>query len=693
MKPPTLERQLKLWTIFLVLIPSLLIMAIYTVGQIRIAKQQNLALISQRVSFQEQLIDYWITACRNDVQNLSQSEAFRTLDEQRMKRALNFAQQANKNFDSLSYIDANGYFKISTLTGGIHFPSAIGKPYYQAAVAGKEYISDVVIGRNSGFPIINFSSPVYDNAGNFKGLIIGSVRLTMLETILRDNWIGATGELFIVNGDGTMLTEPRFVNALIAKGLVKDTARMKFKITADAFHNIRLGETGTATWIDYMGDKVIGAYRTIPNMGWTIIGKIKETEVFAPVYTQLVIMTGATFTVVLLILPLATLLTRRIKRPIDWLIVQSHLVGAENYELLGEVKCPDKIPRELGELSDTFVAMVRKIQASMGLLKENEVRLKDLNIEIAHRMGEVQEINTTLEEEIMERQAAQEALRKAHDELIAGEEQLKVYASQLAAANEELAATNTELKSFANIVAHDFRSPMINLKGFSREIADSMVNLRLILMDNLGHLPPTFKQQIDTLVDKDVPDALRFIDTSVDRLSRMIDTLLKLSRVGRRELIFKEIDMNSLVANVLLSYQKLIQDNNIQLELRPMANIETDQVATEQIIGNLVDNAIKYLEPARQGKIVISCSDDSDKFLFSIQDNGRGITEKDQEKIFEVFRRAGRQDVPGEGMGLAYVKTLVRHLGGRVWCESKIGVGTAIKFTVPKRIVVGEKLD
>jgi signal transduction histidine kinase len=79
----------------------------------------------------------------------------------------------------------------------------------------------------------------------------------------------------------------------------------------------------------------------------------------------------------------------------------------------------------------------------------------------------------------------------------------------------------------------------------------------------------------------------------------------------------------------------------------------------------------------------VTCKNEDERYVFSVEDNGPGIAKNDCEKIFQLFRRAGQQDAPGDGMGLAYVRTLVRQLGGRVWCESELGVGTKMMFTVP----------
>ncbi|QJW47863.1 hypothetical protein HA075_20200 [bacterium BFN5] len=165
MKNLQLQQYFKIWTVLLVVVPSLLIMAIYTTGQIQIAKQKNLELISQRVISEKQQIDYWVEERQNDVRKISQLDDFKKLDELEIKSTLEVMQQHSKDFNSLSFIDKDGFFQISTLKQGIRFSAAIDQPYYQAALAGSDYMSDVVIGRNSGLPIINFSSPIYDHDG------------------------------------------------------------------------------------------------------------------------------------------------------------------------------------------------------------------------------------------------------------------------------------------------------------------------------------------------------------------------------------------------------------------------------------------------------------------------------------------------------------------------------------------------
>lgn len=409
MKNQTLQGQFRLWTLLLVVVPSLLIMGIYTVGQIQLAKQQNLELIRQRVDFQRQAIEYWMEERSNDIRAISAMGTFRNLDEKNKKDFLDLMQRYSKDFDSLSYIDSRGFFRLTTLKSGIRAADASNQPYFKAGAAGKEYISDVVIGRNSGLPIINFSSPIYDGEGHFQGVILGSVRTTRLEELLRSSWSGETGEIILVNKDGTMLTNPRYAQVLIDKGLIEANSKMKFKVSDEALYNMHLLDSGTMTWVDYKDTRVMGAYQNLPDRNWTLVGSISEAEILAPIYRQLLLMSAATCFLLLMMLPIAAFITGQLKRPIDWLIEQSNLIALENYSSISQGGLQN-MPQELNHLCETFVKMGQKIESTVSLLKENEGKLEA-------KVTEIQNVNAMLEEEVLERQTAEEALRKLNTEL------------------------------------------------------------------------------------------------------------------------------------------------------------------------------------------------------------------------------------------------------------------------------------
>ena len=257
------------------------------------------------------------------------------------------------------------------------------------------------------------------------------------------------------------------------------------------------------------------------------------------------------------------------------------------------------------------------------------------------------------------------------------EEKLKVY-------SEELQKINEELKSFAYIVSHDLRAPLVNIKGFSEELIHGIREIGPILEQYLDGFPEGERRKFSDVLKKDIPEALSFISSSVNRMDSLINAILKLSRAGRRSLNLEPLRVQELVQNIVSSLAHQIESRRIRVAAHALPDVVADKMAMEQIFGNLLDNAIKYLDPGRPGVIEVTAEQSDGDVVFHVRDNGRGMAAEDIPKAFEIFRRVGRQDVPGEGMGLAYVKTLVRLQGGRIWCESEPGKGTTFSFTLPR---------
>jgi PAS domain S-box-containing protein len=259
------------------------------------------------------------------------------------------------------------------------------------------------------------------------------------------------------------------------------------------------------------------------------------------------------------------------------------------------------------------------------------------------------------------------------------EEQLRHYAAELEQANEEI-------KAFAYTVSHDLRAPLVNLKGFAAELRAALAVVGSAAIITLPHLDEKRRPVVMTAIQEDLPEALGFIDSSVTRMDSLTKALLKLSRLGRRELRLEPIDVDALVQATLktLSYQ--IQQRQVEMTVGPLPEVVADRTSMEQIIGNLLTNAVLYLDTDRPGEIQITGERDHNETTFRVRDNGCGIAEEDMDKVFAPFRRAGKQDIPGEGMGLPYVQALVRRHGGRIWCQSQLGRGSTFYFTIPTNI-------
>jgi PAS domain S-box-containing protein len=279
-----------------------------------------------------------------------------------------------------------------------------------------------------------------------------------------------------------------------------------------------------------------------------------------------------------------------------------------------------------------------------------------------------------------------EAVQRELAERKQAEEQLQHYSA-------ELAQNNEELKRFSYTISHDLRTPLVNLKGFAGELASALDVIRSALHDILPQLDEQRRAAVATALLADVPEAMGFIDASVTRMDHYINALLKLSRLGQRELVLEQVDMEALTQATLETLAYQIEQRQARVTVGPLPEVVADRTSMEQIISNLLNNAVIYLEPGRAGEIEISGERNAEETLFRVSDNGRGIAQEDMDKVFAPFRRAGKQDVPGEGMGLAYAQTLVRRHDGRIGCESEPGVGTTFSFTLPHQLAQGDQHD
>jgi PAS domain S-box-containing protein len=262
------------------------------------------------------------------------------------------------------------------------------------------------------------------------------------------------------------------------------------------------------------------------------------------------------------------------------------------------------------------------------------------------------------------------------------EDEVRGLARRLLKSNQDLQQANEDLKNFAYIVSHDMRAPLVSIKGFAAELRRSLGELQSFLADQAS-LPEAAAAKVQELMDQDIAESINFIASSASRLDGMISAILQLARLGYREFQPERLDVEEMARGIFASLAHQLEQKQVTVEIEPLPKVTADRIALGQIFGNLIDNAVKYLDPSRPGKIRLTAEYSDEQTVFQVHDNGRGIAVKDQEKVFDLFKRVGRQDVAGEGMGLAYVKTLVRRLGGQLWCNSMEGEGTTFSFSLP----------
>jgi signal transduction histidine kinase len=252
----------------------------------------------------------------------------------------------------------------------------------------------------------------------------------------------------------------------------------------------------------------------------------------------------------------------------------------------------------------------------------------------------------------------------------------------------DLTRANEEIQRFAYIVSHDLRAPLVNVMGYTSELeqAGKVVDKAILEAESKRKVAP----DVIAAVREDMPEAIGFIRASTEKMDRLINAILKLSREGRRSLVPELLDMTGMVQAIAASVHHQTEAAHAEIIVEPLPRLDSDRLSIEQIFGNLIDNAVKYLDHDRPGRIVVSGREQGDWLVYRIEDNGRGISPKDHERIFELFRRSGRQDRAGEGLGLAFVRNSVRRLGGDVTVDSELGKGSTFILKFPTRLILAD---
>ncbi len=248
----------------------------------------------------------------------------------------------------------------------------------------------------------------------------------------------------------------------------------------------------------------------------------------------------------------------------------------------------------------------------------------------------------------------------------------------------DLQRANGEIQRFAYIVSHDLRSPLVNVMGFTSEL-DAVTSKVADLVDKAEtDAPALVSEDVKLAVREDLPEAIGFIRSSTQKMDRLINAILRLSREGRRVITPEPLDVNAIVDGVAASVAHRAGETGAEISIDPkLPPIVSDRVALEQIFSNLVENAMKYAEPGRAVRVGVRGRTEPGRVVYDVADNGRGIDPRDHDRIFDLFRRSGAQDQPGEGIGLAHVRALAYRLGGNISCTSAIGEGSTFTLSLP----------
>jgi signal transduction histidine kinase len=259
-------------------------------------------------------------------------------------------------------------------------------------------------------------------------------------------------------------------------------------------------------------------------------------------------------------------------------------------------------------------------------------------------------------------QQQQDAIRQINAGL---EQTVHERTAELEKVNTRLQATIAEKEDFLRAVSHDLNAPLRNIAGMASMLA-------LKYADNL---------------EQDALQRLDRIQKNVQVECDLINELLELSRIKSRREKMERVDLQELVTAISEGFANDLETRGITLSIAgPLPVMRCERLRMRQVFQNLLDNAIKYMRTEGPREIGIGARREGGDVVFTVADTGMGIAREDMGQLFHVFRRAKNatmMKVPGKGVGLATVKSIVENYGGRLWAESALEEGTTFFMAIP----------
>jgi PAS domain S-box-containing protein len=244
----------------------------------------------------------------------------------------------------------------------------------------------------------------------------------------------------------------------------------------------------------------------------------------------------------------------------------------------------------------------------------------------------------------------------------------------------ELDLANKELEQVLYATSHDLRSPLVNVQGFTKELEAAIQQLLAVLAE--AKITANVQKQIIPILTKDIPESIQFILASTLKMDTLLSGLLRLSRIGREKLTVTKLDMNNIITDVLSTHKFQIKEKKVKLHVDHLPACRGDAAQINQVFSNLLDNAIKYLEENRKGKVSVSGKKDGKETVYCVEDNGIGIDNDHIDKIFEIFHQLDPAK-KGTGLGLTIVKRILDNHNGSIKVQSQPGVGSKFFVSLP----------
>lgn len=511
-------------------------------------------------------------------------------------------------------------------------------------------------------PVIRLSGPLLLDEKLIGVVVIISKADSLIEMFLDYTGMGETGELYLIDKDGYMITPSRFNGDILLKQKVDtEQANLCLKEHIEGGPPEEMKEI-TTTYSDYRGVNVLGTQIYIPEMRWCLLAEIDEAEAFALHSNLQNALILIAFVFVIFSLVLSFLVSKSITKPIIKLRDATSEIGKGKLDTKIEIESKD----EIGELASAFNQMTKDLKKSRGEIRKHteelEQKVHERTKELDNKVEELTETKTAVLNMMEDMDEANKRLVKTQREL---KESLKA-----------LKEMDIRKDQFISIAAHELKTPLTSIHGFSQLLQDRSV------VENTERRNKY----------------LSIMDHESKRLAKLVNEILDLSRIdlGTVKLNLEPVDVKELIEGDVKGEMKIaIEKKGLKSEydIEPgMLKIVTDKERLTEILINLIFNAVKF---TTEGKITVKVSREDKDLHFMVKDTGIGIAKENHEKVFERFYQVDSsytRKVRGAGLGLALCKEFVELLGGKIWIKSEPGKGSEFHFTLPIKGVSAEDI-
>lgn len=591
------------------------------------------------------------------------------------------------------------------------------------------YISPI-----SGKAAMTFAAPLTNKLGDRIGVVAVDLDLQGVDDIIRERTgLGASGETYLV---GRLATR----NVLISGAGGADKQDLAKDIKSDGIAAAALGKDGEGLYKNYKTTPVLGSYIWIDNLNLALLAEISQAEAFEPAdrLARDILLIGLSSAGILL--TAVYLIARRISQPILAIADAANQVSGGNLDSQAPVLTEDEIGilaiafnqmtsqlRASGEqLADYSRTLEQKVEQRTSEIKaiidnmvdglvvvNDEDQITQFNPALAGMIGVGSKVISTAEsyrdifkaEEITNLVAStRENPRQVFSEEFSLPERRtgKAVATSIFRESEGVDTSDLEMNylgtvilirditaekevdrmktDFISTVSHELRTPLTSVLGFAKLIQKK-------LEESIFPMIQTDDKKVNRSI-RQVTENIEIIVSEGTRLTKLINEVLDVAKIeaGKMQWNMEPLAITEVIDRAFSATSALFE----QKSLTPVREIESDlpnvlgdKDRLIQVVINLISNAVKFTD---QGSITCRVKQDNQSIMVSIVDQGVGISESDQPKVFEKFKQVGDTltDKPqGTGLGLPISKEIIAHHGGKIWVESEIGKGSTFSFTLP----------